>query len=226
MNANVKWVFFDLGSTLVNEWIAHESRFKKVSSYLNDWGKPMTTEELVKRCEHAATNFAANPYLSTLSSLNLPDDQYHFLVTNATYPKGEEQLYSGVPQMLRTLSQSFRLGIIANQPHGTKSRLKDWGILDFFSIVLASHEFGTSKPATEIFEAAQQQSGCLPEERMMVGDRIDNDIRPANAIGWKTIHVLQEFHRFQKPRQSIETPDFICSEITMVERLLLYHVSK
>jgi FMN phosphatase YigB (HAD superfamily) len=30
----------------------------------------------------------------------------------------------------------------------------------------------------------------------MIGDRLDNDIRPARLLGWKTIRIAQGFARF------------------------------
>ncbi len=41
----------------------------------------------------------------------------------------------------------------------------------------------------------------------MIGDRLDNDIRPARLLGWKTIRVAQGFARFQSPRDPWEEPD-------------------
>jgi ribonucleotide monophosphatase NagD (HAD superfamily) len=33
----------------------------------------------------------------------------------------------------------------------------------------------------------------------MIGDRLDNDIRPARLQRWKTMRVLQGFAKFQSP---------------------------
>jgi len=38
----------------------------------------------------------------------------------------------------------------------------------------------------------------------MIGDRLDNDIRPARLQGWKTIRVLQGFAKFQSPRDEFD----------------------
>ena len=42
---------------------------------------------------------------------------------------------------------------------------------------------GRSKPAPNLFLSALEAVGCAPEEACMVGDRIDNDIRPAKKLG-------------------------------------------
>jgi FMN phosphatase YigB (HAD superfamily) len=39
-----------------------------------------------------------------------------------------------------------------------------------------------------------KRAGCAPSEAVMIGDRIDDDIRPARSLGWKTIRVTQGLH--------------------------------
>ena len=41
----------------------------------------------------------------------------------------------------------------------------------------------------------------------MVGDRLDNDVRPAKALGLHTVHVRQGGGGRQRPRSIEETPD-------------------
>jgi FMN phosphatase YigB (HAD superfamily) len=50
----------------------------------------------------------------------------------------------------------------------------------------------------------------------MVGDRIDNDIAPAKALGMSTIRFRTGRHRRQKPRSPAEMPD---AEVTDVQEL-------
>ena len=50
---------------------------------------------------------------------------------------------------------------------------------------------GVSKPDRHIFEIALERSCCKPENAVMIGDRIDNDIVPAKQLGMKTIWVKQ-----------------------------------
>jgi FMN phosphatase YigB (HAD superfamily) len=85
-------------------------------------------------------------------------------------------------------------------------RLTSFGILDAFSVVVASAEAGFEKPDPQIFKHALALAGCPPQDATMVGDRLDNDIGPANAAGWRTIRVLQGFARHQVPRSGTERP--------------------
>ena len=63
--------------------------------------------------------------------------------------------------------------------------------MPFVSLCLSSAELGLKKPDPEIFQLALSQSGCEPEQAVMIGDRLDNDIRPARLQGWKTIGLCK-----------------------------------
>jgi 8-oxo-dGTP diphosphatase/putative hydrolase of the HAD superfamily len=76
-----------------------------------------------------------------------------------------------------------------------------------------STETGFTKPVLQIFEIALNQANCKPENTVMIGDRLDNDIIPAKQIGTKTIRVKQGFAKYQpvynKPDYTINMLDDI-----------------
>jgi FMN phosphatase YigB (HAD superfamily) len=119
-------------------------------------------------------------------------------------------------QTLRTLSSRYRIGVIANQPAGTEERLTKWGLTPFISICLSSTEVGLEKPDPAIFQLALSQSGCKPSQAVMIGDRLDNDIRPARLLGWKTIRIAQGFARFQSPRDGLDEADLTLANVKLV----------
>jgi HAD-hyrolase-like len=47
----------------------------------------------------------------------------------------------------------------------------------------------------------------------MIGDRLDNDIRPARLQGWKTMRVLQGFAKFQSPRDEFDEADATVAQL-------------
>ena len=50
----------------------------------------------------------------------------------------------------------------------------------------------------------------------MIGDRLDNDIRPARLLSWKTIRIAQDFARFQSPRDSLDEADLTLANVKLV----------
>jgi HAD superfamily hydrolase (TIGR01549 family) len=199
-----RWVFFDLGWTLVDETDAHLERFGRLRSL----GPPYSgvhDAEYLDLCEAHSTHFAPSPFLATLRTLDPAG--WESAKDHATYSHVWERLYPEVRELLSRLRESFRLGVIANQAAGTLDRLEEFGILEAFSVVVSSAEAGFQKPDPRIFAHALDLAGCAAADATMVGDRLDNDIRPANATGWRTIRVLQGFARRQAPRSETERPD-------------------
>ena len=93
--------------------------------------------------------------------------------------------------ILEKLSRIYKIGVIANQSLGTSERLENLGVRKYIDLIIASAEEGVSKPDRRIFEIALERSCCKPENAVMIGDRIDNDIVPAKQLGMKTIWVKQ-----------------------------------
>jgi FMN phosphatase YigB (HAD superfamily) len=141
-------------------------------------------------------------------------------LADTRYPKELEALYEGAEQTLRSLAQHCRIGVIANQSAGTEARLTSWGLMSLISVCLSSAELGLEKPDPAIFRLALSHAGCAPHEAVMIGDRLDNDIRPARLQG-KTIRVLQGFAQFQLPRDEFDKPDATVAELRHLLPVLL-----
>lgn len=119
------------------------------------------------------------------------------------------------------LRRGYKLGVIANQSEGTARRLEKWGILSCFDVIAASAEEGVAKPDADIFRRALERVGCRPENAAMVGDRLDNDISPAKALGMKTVWIKQGMSVFFSPKNADETPDYTVSELSELFEIFL-----
>jgi len=195
---NIKWIFFDIGSTLVDESECYEIRYKETTDNTG-----VTYQEFKNKViEFAATS--DNPYKEALQFFSLQKTKWYTEL---------EKPYPFTESILDELSKRYKLGIIANQSVGSAQRLADWGIGKYFDLVIASAEEGVEKPNPEIFRLALEQANCLPENAVMVGDRIDNDILPAKKLGMKTVWVKQGFAKYQPesdvPDYTIQTLDDI-----------------
>lgn len=92
--------------------------------------------------------------------------------------------------------------------------METFGILKYIDVVVASAEEGVAKPDKRIFEIALQQAGCKLEEAVMVGDRLDNDIVPANEIGMYTIWIKQGNWKDACPTEELEQPDMTVENLS------------
>lgn len=192
MFEKIEWLFFDVGSTLVDEHIAYEHRMREIA----DCAK--TTYETVL---HGALEFYKQNRkgdLEIAKALGVELTKWH---------TEDEILYKDTPACLKLLSSKYKIGIIANQPPGTKFRLEQYNILQYIDLVIASAEEGVSKPDKRIFQIALERSGCKPEQAIMIGDRIDNDIVPAKSLGMHTIWVKQGFGQYWNIQEVSERAD-------------------
>ena len=210
---SLRWISFDLGWTLIDETRAHQARLDAACRQLARIGRRHSVSEFFEMCERAAFDFAPNHFRGMLERLSLADDEVASVLDSARHIQENEAPYSGVSDLLSTLSKRFHLGVISNQPEGAERRLARWGIREHFCLIVSSHEHGLAKPDPRIFEVALSRARCEADEALMVGDRLDNDIGPAKSHGIRTLRVLQGFARSQEPRFSHEVPDISISGI-------------
>lgn len=174
---DVKWLFFDIGSTLIDESECYRLRYREAVE-----GTTISLADFEKKViEFSKQNREGDHEAAKYYGIEL-----------RPWHKEAEKPYADAEYVLNQLSgKGYRLGVIANQSPGTRERLLNWGLLKYFDIVLASAEEGISKPNPEIFHRALTAANCLPDSAVMIGDRLDNDIVPAKRIGMKTVWIKQ-----------------------------------
>lgn len=132
------------------------------------------------------------------------------------------QLRPEIEGLLRRLrDRGLALGIVANQPGSARARLDRAGIGDLFEQHGLSGVTGLRKPDRQAFLAAAGALGVAPAECIMVGDRIDNDIVPAKALGMAAIQLRGGRHRRQRPRAPSEEPDAVVTDVPELEAAIL-----
>jgi HAD superfamily hydrolase (TIGR01549 family) len=213
----IRWLFFDLGNTLISNEAPTERRIEQLADSFERQRRRCSVEDIRHALQQASAEFA--PRLITAAIEKLTDDPKlrQSVMADARYPKELEAPYDDAKEVLRTLSSHYGIGVIANQPAGTEERLTNWGLMPFVSICLSSAELSLEKPVPAIFRLALSRADCAPAEAVMIGDRLDNDIRPARLQGWWTIRILQGFGRFQSPRDEFDEAD---TTVTKLSELL------
>lgn len=179
---DVKWLFFDVGGTLVDETESFRLRVSRTVAMQKERGFAYT-EEFLRDAMRAAARSGGSYFRGAMKSIGIMDFP--------PYDPTGEVLFPDTREVLEALAKRYSLGIIANQPRGTAERLKEYGVGHLFSLVLSSDEERVEKPNEEIFLRALRRAGCEPHEACMIGDRPDNDIAPAKRLGMRTVRVTQ-----------------------------------
>jgi HAD superfamily hydrolase (TIGR01549 family) len=128
------------------------------------------------------------------------------------------QLRPDIDGLLRRLRErGLKLGIVANQPEAARERLARAGIGDLFDHHGMSAITGLRTPDPRAFLAAAEALDVPPTACIMVGDRIDNDIAPAKALGMAAIQFRSGRHRRQRPRSPAEEPHAVVTDVPELE---------
>lgn len=201
----MKVLFFDVGYTLVNEDAVWEARCRDQAQTEEAKKLGLSASKIYHEIEIASVS--RKPQFRTLI------DKYNFKEV-APYRTELEKLYDEAPAVIKRLSQKYELGIIANQLDGLKERLEAFELLKYFKYIISSWNVQIMKPDIRIFEYALDKANCTPQEACMIGDRLDNDILPAKALGMKTVWIKQGFGALQKTLFKSEEADYTISNLT------------
>ena len=132
----IKWIFFDIGSTLVDESGVYENRIQEITRVNN-----IDINEFTEKVRQRAKT-EQKPIISVAGEYG---------VRVSAWRHDLEILYPDAKEILQILSKKYKLGIIANQDFGTEQRLTAFDIRQYIDLVIASAEEGVAKPDLKVF---------------------------------------------------------------------------
>jgi putative hydrolase of the HAD superfamily len=213
----IRAVLFDLGDTIlefgrVNTTRAFLEGAKSTHAFLRDYGQPVGRfawyflRNLVRlRTKYLISNITGRDFdsLEVLQAVGarlgvrLSLEQWEQFAWLWYEPLGRcARIEDGLEETLAGLKRmGLKLGIVSNtfvNRASLEKHLRELGLLDFFPVQIYSCEFHVRKPSTEIFRIAAGKVGETTRNILFVGDRIDNDIRPAMRSGMRA--ALKEAH--------------------------------
>jgi len=221
----VKWVFFDLGSTLTDESVFERFMFREIYRFLlrsgvqasrrrfNHVVRDAINSEKYRKPKNVSHGTAYQMLLSNVIKTlpggeNLVEDaiEHYLNFIRPVYPK-KQRLRKEARAVLKALAKKYSLGLVCNQPNETRDLLRKFGIEHLFKVIVLSEEVGVNKPDKKIFLLALSLAQCTPDQAVIIGDRLDNDVAPAKKLGMKTVHVKLGLAAGQKPLCNLEKAD-------------------
>ena len=119
--ANIKWIFFDIGSTLVDESVAYQNRIERTIA-----GTNVTYDDFYNKMVEIS-KYNQSGYNKALEAYGLK---------TVPWNSDDEFVYPETENCLGELSKHYRIGIIANQNLGSKERLEKLGLLKHIDLVI------------------------------------------------------------------------------------------
>jgi len=178
---SVKWVIFDVGETLFSE-----------RRLFNEWADWLGVEQSMFWAVLMDFILAGEDHRRVFSVFD-PDFDLGG-ARAARVKKGCPDVLSigdiypdALPAIRDLAAKAFRVGVAGNQPAHTSDLIRS---LDApIELIGMSEEWNVKKPSAEFFQKLVSLTGVLPEEIAYVGDRLDNDVRPAKAAGMISVFV-------------------------------------
>ncbi len=205
MPAVIEMVFFDIGGVMYDDTVYARSW----RTALRESGGEFTDEEF--ESEYTATRAAqAGSFRVRLTERFLGSDVDLATVEARaakywSYPPSA--LYPDVIPCLEALEGRFRLGVIANQPSSVRGAMEREGLTRFFEVWGVSDDLGLQKPDPALFARVLATAGVPPARTVMLGDRLDYDVRPAKTAGMRAIWVLRGEAPDEPTADQVAEPD-------------------
>ncbi len=214
----LKWAFFDLGGTLLDDVPFHDHIYKVMLDILAEGGYKVSMQDFLLQRDVMLRR--RGPVLRPLVKHFTDKDELVAPMIKELLMRIEgkgAELQSPYPEsgaVLDSLKGRYALGVIANQQVGVRALLHRLGWDALFRVTLISDDVKLYKPDIKIFHMAIGMAECLPSEAVMVGDRIDNDVVPAKSIGMKTVRFRSGIFAPQEAVRAEETPDAEISSLS------------
>ncbi|MBO4271766.1 HAD family hydrolase [Microbispora triticiradicis] len=174
-------VFFDVGETLVDET-------REYGTWADWLGVPRHTFSAVFGAVIARGGDYRETFQHFQPGFDLHAERERRAREGQAETFGEENLYSDARSCLAELREmGLRVGLAGNQTARAEGILRALGLP--VDVIGTSDGWGVEKPAPAFFERVVAEAGCPAGSVLYVGDRIDNDIRPAQRAGLRTALV-------------------------------------
>ena len=229
-NMKRPFIFFDLGQTLINEWGFIDYFDMRFFEMLNGFGARINFRNYQTIRDNVIRNRkighgSVRELIIEVCKL-ICQHGYGKIILERLEPELKEArrnffcLFDDAEQTMNSLLIQYDLGIIANQSVDILKILEESKINRFFKVIVISSEVKVRKPDPEIFRLAMNLANTSPEHCIMVGDRLDTDISPANKLGMKTIRTTNSLFKLQQPMNEFEKPTYVVANLSEIANIL------
>jgi HAD superfamily hydrolase (TIGR01549 family) len=185
----LEMVFFDIGGVMYDDSIYARSWMRA----LRESGAEFTDEEFSVEYGDARAAQAGSFRLRLTRRFLGEEADLDAVEARAArywaYPA--TALYADVIPCLDALAGRYRLGVIANQPTSIRGAMERDGLTGYFDVWGVSDDLGLQKPDPKLFAYVLETAGVSAGRAVMMGDRLDYDVRPAKRAGMRAVWVLR-----------------------------------
>ena len=223
------FLIFDLGQTLINEWNFIEFFDQKLLELVNGFGGRIDSKNYITLRNNIIKNRligngGIEELIITLCRLILPIgyDKIIFKKIKPDLDYGKRKFFclnDGAKKVVETLSKYHEIGIISNQPEEALEPLMNANILSLFRVLIPS-KIKMKKPYWKLPLDVINLTGFPASRCIMIGDRLDIDIFPANQLGMKTIRFTDSLFNLQSTEIKYEIPTYTVKKLEEIPNII------
>lgn len=219
---NIDWIFFDMGGVILDDAVPEIKRQEAVLTLAREF-KPELTMHDVRNSWMEASKLPGSVRVETMRIVLNNEDQFNSLEEKIKHflPQGSYFELSAVrpeaKSILKTLSATYDLGIIANQASRITEKLISADILRYFSHQKMSAHHGLEKPDPEYFKAVLNDTKADPKRSVLVDDNWFRGLLPAQNLGMTTVL----FKRDCMPYPEDANPDYAIQNLSELQSIFI-----
>ena len=130
-------------------------------------------------------------------------------------------IYPDAKPTLAALATRYKLGVVANPSDAYVAALQRDGLMQYFSVVVTPEQVDTKTPDPRMWRRALEETGVPANRAVHVGNRLDNDVRPAKLAGLYTIWLLRGEAPPSPTVEQLAEPDAIVTTFSGVPNALV-----
>jgi HAD superfamily hydrolase (TIGR01549 family) len=230
----IKAVFFDIGGTLLTTTSVLKNRMNKINrKHIEALGGKFTEEE-VEEARKKADDFILKKYGNPhKKDVIFPKVMFKFLGIKLDDDEARKidedfwhEIYSSIgliKNAAETLGylkrKGYKLVVVTNNRKDRARKILDkFGLLKFFDGVVTSEEFGL-KSTMMPFKIAMGRFGLRPDEVLMVGNHLFEDVLPAKTLGMRTVIVDFKGNLDDVPKSDVMA-DYVIKDLIDIKEIL------
>ena len=174
-----RWVCLDVGETLIDE-----------TRIWSLWADVLGVPRLTLHAALGAVIARGGDHRDVFTIFGADDWHDRIPEVEAAYGGFRvDDLYAdALPAITALRAAGYRLAVLANQPAVRAAELRAIGV--DAEVIVMSDEMELAKPDLAFFaRALELLGGPDPARVAYVGDRLDNDVRPALAVGMRAVWI-------------------------------------
>ncbi|HRS42810.1 MAG TPA: HAD family hydrolase [Candidatus Diapherotrites archaeon] len=197
----IKLIIFDLNNTLAYRDVNYSSTTKMLEVTKVDIPKDKFIDifEESLQTRKWRKEYLAYKLLCKNMGLKTTKENIELLMKIRKDAEKKTKLYDHSIKLLKQLrEQGYKIAIISDTSVFAIKEIKKTKLLDYVDYPIFSFDVGVCKPNKKIYLEALKIIKCKPQEALMIGDNIIDDVLTPRKLGMNALHYKGNYEKLKK----------------------------